>query len=216
MGQIVLTTSPGGAWLEVDETPVPLPPSGVLDVEAGLRHIRVSLAGYTPFETTVQVTTDAPVELDVVLEPTAEEAPLLPDEPPAPAAPVAPVAPAGPARLAPWGWALVGVGAAAVAGGAGAHVLAALKADEARGVPNRPDLRAEFEGLRDDARTAELAAYILYGAGAAVAVTGIVLLVVDPGPTAPPTGVASAAVRAPQITPVLLPDGAGLSVGLSF
>jgi len=108
-----------------------------------------------------------------------ESAPLeLPVPPirrdPAPVQIQRPVEPAAGGSTA--AWVALGVGAAAIAGGAVMGTLASDRADRFR------DLDEENrQGLRDQGRTQALTADILFGVGAIAVGTGVVLMVIGSG-----------------------------------
>lgn len=82
-----------------------------------------------------------------------------------------------------WGWSLLGGGLALAAGGAGAYVWGLGAGDDANALAasaQYEDERTTWEGHRDDARLGEALGWSLMGVGAAAAITGGVLLIIDP------------------------------------
>jgi hypothetical protein len=128
--------------------------------------------------------------------------------------------PARPNRLL--AWSLVGGGAALVAAGVVLHVKAFDAVSQANDVmteggklrSERPqgwtvsygDLRGRHEDAASDAMGRQTAAFVLYGAGAAVAAAGTVLFLLEPA-AEPATFV---------LRPVLSPSGSGLAVRGGF
>ncbi len=115
------------------------------------------------------------------------------------------------------GWTGVGVGGGVLLSGAIVHVLAAVKADEASDIPNLPQNLGRFQAKRDESRTMEIAAWSMYGVGAAVLGTGVVLLVVDAvRGSGAGQGRASVGVSGLELQPWAAPGAAGVQWQTQF
>ena len=179
-GRIELVVDPPEADVRIDGEPVELPAGGILDLAPGEHALRVTLDGFRTHEETVRIAMGETESRWVTLvRATPAGGGSGPDGPGV----IEPPAPVDRTRgFAPWGWTAVGVGGACLVGGGVLHGLAAVDADDASGVPNLPGRRGDYAAKRDAAREKEMVAYILYGAGAALVATGVVLLVLDDVP----------------------------------
>lgn len=187
----VLPSTPQGP-VRIDG--VAVTPPRTIGLEAGDRPVKASATGYETLEQTVGVLagqervvqltlTEAKPEPPVVVTPPVIEPvatvtpPTVIVEPPAEGPPILP-------------WTLVGAGGAlAITGGvlvglaAGAADDAATYALPAAGVTS-DERRQSYESAQSDASTFQTAGWVLMGAGVASAVTGAVLLALDPGEAA--------------------------------
>lgn len=145
---------------------------------------------------------------------------------PAPSAPV-PSAPTGSADLSTAAptpepdrtveWALVGGGAALVAGGAIAGALALGSEADFDDALERRVPRAELEDLQARAEDRARIADVLLVSGAAAAATGLVLFLVRRGPEpGRPVSGGSSGGRSLSVGPMLAPEGAGLVLDARF
>ncbi len=117
-------------------------------------------------------------------------------------------------------WSLIGGGGAVVVSGAIFHLLAGLKsADLLDEFPADQSLtKAQFEdnaaGYQDawdkEVKPKAIAAYVMYGVGAAAAVTGTVLLLVKPGQSSASDSLSH------TLYPLVTTQGSGLGFQLSF
>lgn len=115
-----------------------------------------------------------------------------------------------------WTWAMVGGGAAALAGGVTMQAIGVSRNNDLHdkypdGTPGNPQPASNKDnyeaGYDSDVRPMLIGAYTLCGLGAAAAITGAVLMFVQPG--AKETGSASAG-------PMVVPHGAGMNFSLTF
>lgn len=201
-GRLEIVVQPAGARVLIDGAIVALPEDGVLGLPAGPHTVRLEADGFVPQEERVVVPAGELASRWYELEPVGAVA-----EPAEPERPYweQPEEAEGPGHTTQWWLGLSGmvVGSAAIVTGGVLHGLAASKADEASGVPNLPDRRAEFESARDEARSMETAAWALYGSGAAILATGVVLFVLDEGPATEGEGT--------TVTPTAFQGGAGVT-----
>lgn len=107
-----------------------------------------------------------------------------------------------------FGWIGIGLGAAALGAGAVTGVLA-LDQSNHLNCPNNVCSGADAEKL-DSASSLATASTILFGAGGALAVTGIVLLLTSPHPTTSASSHFEAQVGRVQLRPEIYAGGAGL------
>jgi len=117
-----------------------------------------------------------------------------------------------------WPWAVVGGGAAAIAGGVGMQVIGFNRNSDLHekypdGTPGNPQPASNREnyeeGYDNDVKPMLIGAYALYGLGAAAAITGTVLMFVLPGEGDGDAGKASAG-------PMPLPGGGGMTFTYTF
>ncbi|MGC4122121.1 MAG: hypothetical protein QM765_47585 [Myxococcales bacterium] len=146
--------------------------------------------------------------VDLAQQATREALAALPGSNPAPAAPPAisvsnPASPSSMSGTRVAGIALAVAGGAALAGGGVCGVLALGQFDEAK----RAATDQSFQDAKRSGGTVALAADVLYGVGAAAAVTGIILAVL---------GGTSHATPAVTFAPSAAPGGAGLVASGSF
>ncbi|MFT7626306.1 MAG: hypothetical protein ACI9WU_005501, partial [Myxococcota bacterium] len=114
-----------------------------------------------------------------------------------------------------WGWATASAGVLLVAGAATLHGLASSDNEDlhdrfgsSANVPAGTSAQAAYDRAYDaDVAPRATAAWILYGVGAAVLTTGIVLLV---------TGQDTAEPAAITLTPMGLPDGGGMRLDMAW
>ncbi|MFH1529600.1 MAG: PEGA domain-containing protein [Pseudomonadota bacterium] len=183
-------------------------------MKSGKYHIKVTLSELPAWEDEVEVlagrtTTreprikrpEVPVKKPLVDDPGTER------KPPA-------------ARNQWWKWTLLGGGVAMVATGAALHGIAArdnndLKkkypdgvAGDPAPVENQQRYNSEFDS---SVLPKAVAGYVLYGVGAAAATAGLVTLIIDM--TSAP---ADTEVMTTRIRPMALPDGGGVTLGLTF
>lgn len=206
LGRVELVIQPPDAKVLVDGSPLVVPLNGIVELPLGVHTIRVEADGYVARDDRLTVTAEGMTSQWYELEAEPSDEPDVPDQPYW----EQPAEKKGPrmTTMEILGWVGVGVGGAAVAGGAVMHGLAAAKAGEASDVPNLPGRRADFESRRDEARTFETTAYALYGAGAAILTGGILLVVLDPGPTGDGEGT--------TVAPTAMRDGFGVAFTTRF
>ena len=162
-----VTGEPAGAWVSVDgKKRCQLPLCEVPGVALGPHRVRVDFSGHAPFEDVVEALATDIATLRVSL------------------APVGPLDSATPTEYGVAKWATVGsaIAAFAVAGGLFAHAQGLL--DELD--PNSPDYATTWQDNQSPFETSYASAWTLTGVGAALALTSIVLLVID-GPVEAPT-----------------------------
>ncbi len=117
-------------------------------------------------------------------------------------------------------WSLIGTGGALLLGGGIFHVLAITKDLSLRDgiAPGDAATKEEFDNRttqyndawEEDVRPRALTAYALYGVGAATAVAGAVLLIVDTGNRE------KAEALSHHFYPLVTPQGSGMGFALSF
>ncbi len=153
-GRLRLGSQPPGARVVVDGDPASaVTTPEVVVVAPGTHHLRAELAGYLPAEREVAAVAGEEVAVVFALE-----------------------APSG-AWKAPTGWALLGIGLASAAVGGILYASAASTADEAEGLYGDP---ARYRALKDDFESAELGAWLSFGAGGALLAGGATLLALSP------------------------------------
>ncbi|MCP4677283.1 MAG: tetratricopeptide repeat protein [Deltaproteobacteria bacterium] len=208
--------------MERGRTPLP----GALKIAAGVNHtvlieymgdvilskvVRVSSGDTTVVSVSAPdgsdtVTAVVPIDLPPEIldekeeeksEPTAPQASTVEKEKPSP--------------LKTVGWVLVGVGAAALAGGAVTGIMTTVKAGDLK--DQCPDQNCPDEGdkeLRDSVDTLALTTDILLPVGGAIAVTGAVLLIIGY------RNAEKGADNAVSVAPLFAPDRGGLILTGSF
>ncbi len=124
------------------------------------------------------------------------------------------------ARSQWWKWTLLGGGVAMVATGAALHSIAARDNDDLRkkypdGTADSPaplENQQKYNSEYDSSVLPKaVAGYVLYGVGAAAATAGLVTLIIDM--TAAP---ADKEVMTTRIRPMTLPEGGGVTLGVTF
>jgi len=176
-GSLELKVFPAGALVFIDGKPITLPMGGVVEVLEGEHVLSIAMEGFVPVEQRFTIAAHKLFRHRVELrERETGQDPYLKGFPGG--EPVVAKRPTNPYKVG--GWTAIGVGAASFVTGGVVHGLAFLDAQDAEGIPNLPGRRDEFERKRDDAKTKEITAYALYGVGAALVTTGLVLLLVDP------------------------------------
>ena len=119
-----------------------------------------------------------------------------------------------------WKWTLLGGGVGMVAVGVALHGMANQENEDLR--KKYPDGTPEFPAPAENQQNYNseydssvypkaVAGYVMYGVGAAAATAGLVTLIIDM--TSAP---AEKEVMTTRVRPLALPDGGGLSLGISF
>ena len=173
----------------------------------GSYQIRVERTGFTPEETSVVIEANKLKPLAMTLSEIVVEAPAPPPSAPVAPAPVAPIAPpveaGGTGTMGMVGMILLGAGGVSLIGGVVGSVMGKTKQDAAEELvgpictkdPNSDDCiewvkdTNNWDKAKDDRRNEldaqitefGLVAGIMYGIGAAAAVTGLVLVLIDDG-----------------------------------
>jgi tetratricopeptide (TPR) repeat protein len=176
--QITVLSEPARATVSIDREPVGVTPwTG--EVAPGARHIELRLEGYAPAETTVALPRDEAVDVQLKLEPASAKASPPPAAPPA-TTPSA-LAPAQgdknsgsshKSTLTTLGWIGIASGGAALGGGLVFEILRRGSESDARNDKTQIGYASKVETME----SRQTAARILTVAGAALAVTGGVLL----------------------------------------
>lgn len=174
----------------------------VIGLSEGEHEIRVEAANYLSKSRKITVAAGEEAEVRFVLEEIAGPKQLDPVEEPGQRSYVAPIA-------------FMVTGGALLATGIGLNVWAAGRADDATELQNAPpggesstELRTRetaYNSATDDAELGATLAYVSYAVGAALAGTGVVLLLID----GDPEGKRS-------VAPALVPGGAGLQLSGTF
>jgi tetratricopeptide (TPR) repeat protein len=195
--QVTILSNPAGATLSVDGRAVGITPwTG--EVLPGNHGVELSLRGYASTLGQFELSSHRAAELEFQLEPAEQKSapePLEANEP-APLNPAPPpAASAGEPRIEPppqstflrvLPWATLGTGALALAGAGYFELSSASDEDRAR----RASTQREALAAIDSMNSSQLAARVLVGVGGALAVTGGVLLWLNPGTTEKPSQVA--------------------------
>lgn len=171
--QLTLLTTPAGAALTLDDRQLGTAPL-TLELPPGAHRLHVELPGYRAVDRDFVLDARMPQDVVVPLEPLAG-APVASPAPGAPATPATSAAPHATERR-------FGVAPYIVLGAGGASLLGALGFELARrsaesSAKNEPQL--EYQQHYDAMQTRQMTARVLLGVGAALAVTGGVLLVLN-------------------------------------
>lgn len=212
--RVRLTTDPSGAQLSVDGQAQGISPL-TLELPPGPHQISALRPGYQQSEDTIEVSYGAENAFGLSLKAVpAPEPPPFAGAPPPPTetTPPPPTTIRGtltpikdpPTRLTPWAWGAFGVAAAGAAVGTvfTLQTFSALDAEEQA----RADrlTKREVEALQDKAINRALTANIGFGVAAAGLVSGVVLLILDPGDPD------DAAPDETALTPIIGPRGVGV------
>jgi hypothetical protein len=224
VGSLVVEVPVEGAEVSLDDRLVGRTPLGepIGGLRPGLHRLRIAKPGLSEFQDDVPVRFQQVTKVKVDLVSSAltgltyeKEAVAQAEEA---ARPVAAVAAPPPDRSL-WiaGWTLTGLGlaAGAVAGVLAWRVWVIEDELEAAAGGEPPYLHASHQDMYERGQAFSLGANIGFGVGGAVALTGVILLIVDAvqGPASPePAGAAD--TRAPQVR--LLPAGPGLVLDARF
>lgn len=203
-GTLVVVGVPSGAEVRLDGAVVGrLPRAEVSDLAPGPHEIRVVEAGFEAQTRPTSVAAGQTVEVTVSLK--AAPRPVA----------VTVVAPVPRLHTAVWGWATLGTGAAALATGAAMYGWAGSLADDVQALNAAPGEHADFQSYADDydakverRDSAVLTGHVLMGVGAALAVTGGVLLLMD--------GVEEEGEATTRVSWTLLPSGAAVQANVRF
>ncbi len=196
MGWATFRVSPAGASEEAEIviSAAPVPRARTVGLGAGSHELRIGAPGFRTERTTLVVRAGEGAVARFELRP------LPVDQPPAPAEPAVPDKAVVAAQThteapssEPLAWYLVGGGAVLAAAGAAFHVEALSAASDADDllreavvvrdeqpvgwVEEYDDLRDRHGGAISDVRTRQTVAFVLYGAAAAAAAVGAVMLV---------------------------------------
>ncbi|TNF34933.1 MAG: PEGA domain-containing protein [Deltaproteobacteria bacterium] len=197
-GTLSVSGTPVGAVIVLDDEPVGSLPALRLPVDPGKHVLAARAPGYVIERRPITIESERELHVDFTLEPE--------------------IALGSRADLATPGWIVVGSSAALIMVGAGftgwadntATDLADLNAS-APGSVDYDTYRRRYDALRSDFDTRRDVGAVLLGIGAAAAVTGVVLLVIDATRDDAPR---QAVLPLAAITP--LPGGASVSAGVAF
>jgi hypothetical protein len=211
--ELVLTTTPPGARVNVSGVEVKAPTPLTLRLAPGRHVVRVWLDGYEPQEIEINATPGAKLAPVITLQPTANprsaDSPIpalpLPALPP-PALPVDTPPAATPRSPIPGIVTLSIAGASAIVG-----TIFGIKAlGDKDDFDDRPTT-----STADDVERNALIADMAFGVTLTLGITGVVLLVAsDPAPEQPQ--VSSVAPQRLTVAPYVAPTGAGASATLAF
>lgn len=211
--ELVLTTTPPGARVNVSGVEVKAPTPLTLRLAPGRHVVRVWLDGYEPQEIEINATPGAKLTPTITLQPTANprsaDSPIpalpLPALPP-PALPVDTPPAATPRSPIPGIVTLSIAGASAIVG-----TIFGIKAlGDKDDFDDRPTT-----STADDVERNALIADMAFGVTLTLGITGVVLLVAsDPAPEQPQ--VSSVAPQRLTVAPYVAPTGAGASATLAF
>jgi tetratricopeptide (TPR) repeat protein len=169
--QVTVFSSPPGASVELDGKPVGKTP-WTAEITPGRHVVMLRLSGYPDTAKEFVLAPDRSIELDVTLGGTTSK----PADSPAAAADPPELARAdSSARVAPWTWAALGIGAAALGTALAFEVSRASAEQDARSANTQIEHQEAFERMESRQTTARIFA----GIGAAAAITGGALLYVD-------------------------------------
>lgn len=170
-GVLGVSCQPIGALVEIDgllDAPAPCPWTGQ-EVEPGVYTVKASFDGFESETQQVKVVAGQPAGVTFRLKAKAN----------APTAIVSPLAKPEPeAETNAWPWVLMGVGVAAIGGGAVFTFSAISNRDEAEDSPPSPQREDAVSAYERD----ETLSWIGYGAGGALLVGGLIWLLTDEGP----------------------------------
>ena len=181
-------------------------------LKSGTYRVKVVRKGLPPWEESVEVRAGRTAAREATI--------VRPEVPVKTPVAVDPVGKPPAARSQWWKWTLLGGGVAMVATGAALHGIAAQDNDAL--LKKYPDGTAEAPAPLENKQKYDseyassvqpkaIAGYVLYGVGAAAATAGLVTLIIDM--TSAP---ADKEVMTTRLRPLALPDGGGLSFGVTF
>ncbi len=171
--QVTIFTTPSGAELTLDQKPAGRTPwTG--EIAPG-RHMAILRAsGYPDLAKEFVLVGDRAMDLEVALPLTASGAAVVLPSPQAPVAPPAAVAPPKP-HVHPWTIAALGAGVVGLGAALGLELARQSAQSSAEGDPTQIGYHSAYSTMTSDQTNAR----VLAGVGAALVVTGGVLLVVD-------------------------------------
>jgi len=206
--QVMITVDAVDAQLTIDGVPFEVSEEPIR-LRLGRHLVRVTAPGFEPHEEEIAVTGGQTLQLAVRMRPLPGAARSTP-RPPGDAPDGVHREEPAPSGVGVWPWLALGVGA--VAGGVGTWLILDGTGDwqeavDARGNPAVMS-RDEAESLVERGQTKRTLGFVAGGVGAALIVTGIILLVTDDGgPEAPE------AHAGPRLVPLL--DAGSVGVGVS-
>lgn|SRR6185369_1130793 len=183
--QLTVLTSPAGATVTVDDQPVGVTPwTG--ELPPGEHRLLLSLRGYADAEKAISLAADQPLDTNVRLEQQTQTNVQV-VAPAAAAAPAAPAAATGDAgshgkKLGIVPWVTLGAGAAALGGALTFEILRRSAESDAKAA----DTQIEYQDHLQTMQGRQTAARVFLGTGAALLLTGGVMLLLDrDAPSAP-------------------------------
>lgn len=229
---LVVGANVPGATVLIGGRAVGVTPLDPISLEAGTVEVRLEKAGYEPWARSVMVTPGEPMHVDAMLVTAVKVTASTASTAVAPTVSIEGESSGSGDAMVVWGWVAAGVGLGTVGGGVAMHLLSVDSQSKANSLSNTPEPGTgvdptqyyneyyvpEYNRLVDDASSKQTIAFILDGAGGALVVTGVVLLVL--GYTSPGPSTADADDDSPirltglGMSPV--PGGSVLSSGFSF
>lgn len=201
-GQLSVDCPCPGARLSIDGAEVSeLPLHSPVELAAGRHAVEILAGGFERYTTIVEIRPGTSEDLSVSLV----ALPARASEPLPTRVPVETVAaPSRGPKISPWQWVMVGTGAAIVAAGGAFSGLAARDRAEITDSTRSGNVVTgltlpEAQALASRAKTRDRAAYALYAVGGAVAMTGIVLAIIDT--------TRGRAVSGPTVSAAPVPEG---------
>jgi hypothetical protein len=204
--ELVLTTTPPGARVNVSGVELKAPTPLTLRLAPGRHVLRVWLDGYEPQQLELNVTPGAKLTPTLTLQPAANPRSANTPIPALPATPVDSAPAAAPHSPIP-GIVTLGIaGASAIVG-----TIFGIKAlSDKQDFDDRPST-----GSADDVERNALIADMAFGVTLTLGITGVVLLVADdPAPDQPQ--VSSLSTQRLKFAPYVAPTGAGAAATLAF
>lgn len=228
---LVISANVPGATVSVGGKAVGVTPLEAIPLDEGTVEVRIEKPGYEPWARSITATPGEPTRLDVTLATAVAATASAATTTPTPTATVESTSSGGDAMVT-WGWVAASVGLGAVGGGVAMHMLSIDSKNKANALSNTPAEGSgidptqyyneyyvpEYNRLVDDSSSKQTIAFILDGAGGALVVTGVVLLVLgytDSGPSTASTEEPSK-VRLTGFGMAPVPGGSVLSSGFSF